>query len=365
MSAQRNDGSQRTSREHSRRASAAVQPTLQHIAERSGVSVTTISRVLSGQAARYRISKETESAVRKVAGEVNFVPNQLARGLRLRKTLTIGLVIPDIANPFFAGIAQQVTLGTRKHGYSVILCDSQDSTELEVQSLNLLQSRNVEGVVVCPVGVAGDHLQRFVHGKHPIVLVDRFFPGLNLPYVSSDHVAGARAATELLVTNGHRRIACLQGLHGTSPNELRVRGYREALAANHLPADSSLLVGDSFSEQSGYIETKLLLKNHPDVTAILALSNVNALGAIRAVAEEKRRVPEDISLIAFDDTPYSAYLATPLTTVAQSYAEMGEVAVKLLFDQITLSRSPATGGILLPMRLVPRKSVQRVEAPLN
>src|SRR5215469_16961651 len=116
------------------------QTTLKGIADRSGVSVTTISRVLSGQAARYRISKATEAAVRKLAKELDFVPNQLARGLRLKKTLTVGLVIPDISNPFFAGIAQQVTLGTRKHGYSVIFCDSQDSTELEIQSLGLLQS---------------------------------------------------------------------------------------------------------------------------------------------------------------------------------------------------------------------------------
>jgi LacI family transcriptional regulator len=341
------------------------QPTLQHIAERSGVSVTTISRVLSGQAGRYRISRKTEAAVRKVAREFNFVPNQLARGLRLRKTLTIGLVIPDIANPFFAGIAQQVTLGTRKHGYSVILCDSQDSTELEEQSLRLLQSRNVEGTVLCPVGLSSEHLHKFVNGKLPIVLVDRFFPDVPVPYVSSDNVAGAKEATELLLANGHRRIACLQGLRGTSPNELRVRGYKEALAASQVPVDESLIVGDSFSEQSGYIETKLLLKNSADVTSILALSNVNALGVIRALAEEKRRIPDDISLISFDDTPFSAYLATPVTTVAQPYAEMGEVAVKLLFDQITTLRPPGQGGILLPMTLVMRKSVRRLEAPFN
>src|SRR5689334_22696185 len=107
-----------------KRDGAPAQPTLQCIAERSGVSVTTISRVLSGQAARYRISKDTEEAVRKIAREVNFVPNQLARGLRLRKTLKIGLVIPDVSNPFFAGIARQVTLGARKYEYSVVLCDS-------------------------------------------------------------------------------------------------------------------------------------------------------------------------------------------------------------------------------------------------
>jgi LacI family transcriptional regulator len=342
-----------------------AQPTLQHIADRSGVSVTTISRVLSGQAARYRISKQTEAAVRKLAQEFNFVPNQLARSLRLKKTLKIGLVIPDISNPFFAGIVRQATLGSHKHGYSAVLYDSEDSIDLEIQSLALLQSQHVEGVILCPVGQSADHLSRFAGGKFPLVLVDRFFPDVPLPYVSSDNFTGSKNATELLLSSGHRRIACLQGLRGTSPNQFRVRGYREAFANHHLLVDESLILGDGFTEQSGYIETKLLLKTRPDVTAILALSNVNALGAIRALTEEKRRIPDDMSLISFDDTPYSAYLATPLTTVGQSYSEMGEVAVKLLFDQIQSARGFDSGGILLPTQLIERKSVKRLEAPFN
>lgn len=341
------------------------EPTLQCIAAQSGVSVTTISRVLSGQAARYRISKATEAAVRKIAKDVNFVPNQLARGLRLKKTLKIGLIIPDVSNPFFSGVARQVTLGARKHEYSVVLCDSQDNIELEMRSLALLQSQHAEGVVLCPVGQSSEHLARFVGGKLPIVLVDRFFPELPLPYVSSDNVRGAREATEHLLNNGHRSIACLQGLAGTSPNDCRIRGYREALSKHQIPFNEYLVVGDSFTEQSGYIETKLLLRNQPQVSAILALSNLNALGAIRALAEEKRSVPEDMSIVSFDDSPYAAYLAAPMTSVAQSYSEMGDVAVKLLFDQIQSTRSQASGGILLPTALVVRRSVKQMQSQFN
>lgn len=343
------------------RVSGTPLPTLQQIAEKSGVSVSTISRVLSGQAGRYRISKTTEATVRALAKEVNFVPNQLARGLRLRRTLTVGLVIPDIANPFFAGIAQQVTLGTEKHGYSVILCDSQGSAELETKALALLQSRNVEGVVLCPVGQSAKHLTMFTDGGLPMVLVDRFFPDTAIPYVSSDNVTGAKQATEYLIANGHRRIICLQGLHGSSPNETRLRGYKEALAAHHIPVDQSLIVGDSFSEQSGYIETKLLLRTQPDARAILAFSNLNALGAIRALAEDKRKIPNDMSVVSFDDPPYAPFLSPPMTTVAQSYSEMGTVAVKLLFDQIQFPRRQTKGGILLPTAMVIRQSVRRLE----
>ncbi len=343
---------------------ASVPATLQRIADQSGLSVTTISRVLSGQASRYRISKGTETLVRKLAKEASFVPNQLARGLRLKKTLTIGLVIPDISNPFFAAIAHQVIVGTRKHGYSVILCDSQDDTDLELQELALLRSRSVEGVVLCPTGRSGQHLAPFVGGRFPIVLVDRFFPDLPLPYVSSDNASGARQATELLINSGHRRIACLQGLRGTSPNESRVRGYREALEHHHLPVEERLIVGDSFTEQSGYIETKLLLRTEPGVKAILALGNLNGLGAIRALTEEKRHIPDDVSLISFDDTPYFSYLSTPLTAVAQSSSEMGEVAVKLLFDQIQSPHRQTKEGILLPTTLVVRESVKKLPPPV-
>lgn len=335
------------------------QPTLKRIAEQLGVSATTVSRVLSGQARQYRISKETEAAVRKLAREHDFVPNQVARGLRLNKTSTIGLIIPDISNPFFAGIARQIAVGARHYGYSVILCDSQDNVELEIQSLELLRTQNVEGLVLCPVGQTADHFKAFARGGLPIVLVDRYFPTLPLAYVASDNVAGAREATSYLVERGHRRIACLQGLRGTSPNEDRLRGYREALAAHRISVDETLIVGDSFSERNGYIETKLLLQTQRPFTAVLALSNLIALGTLRALAEERIRVPDDVSIISFDDQPYLAYLATPMTTVAQRHHEMGEVAVKLLFDQIRAPQPGASGGILLPTSLIHRQSVSQ------
>lgn len=335
------------------------QPTLKRIAEQLGVSTTTVSRVLSGQARQYRISQATEEAVRKLAQEYNFIPNPIARGLRLSKTSTIGLIIPDISNPFFAGIARQIAQGARGHGYSVILCDSQDNVELEIQSLDLLRAQNVEGLVLCPVGQTAAHLKPFERGELPIVLVDRYFPSLALAYVASDNAAGAREATNYLVEQGHRRIACLQGLPGTSPNEDRLRGYREALATHRIAIDETLVVGNSFGEQNGYIETKLLLRAPKPFTAILALSNLIALGALRALAEEKVRVPHDVSIVSFDDQPYLAYLATPMTTVAQRHHEMGEVAVKLLFDQIRAPQPTASGGILLPTTLIHRKSVSQ------
>ena len=334
------------------------QATLKLIANQLGCSVTTVSRTLSGQASRYRISKATEASVSQLAAQLNFVPNPIARGLRLKKTQTIGLVIPDISNPFFAGIAHAVTLGARKLGYSIILCDSQGDNALEAKSIALLKSQHVDGIVVSPVGLSADHLLALAKWKLPVVCVDRYFPGVPLHFVGSDNLGSAREATRFFIQHGHRHIACLQGLQGTLTNQLRLRGYREVLAEQQLAVDDGLIVGDAFTEQSGYMATKHLLQTRPEVTAILAFSNQNAFGALQALAEEKRRIPEDISLISFDDQPYLAHLATPMTTVAQPYAEMGEVAVNWLCEQIQSPRPPVPGGVLLPTRLMVRRSVK-------
>jgi LacI family transcriptional regulator len=339
----------------------ASRTTLQAIADQLGISTTTVSRALSGQAGRYRISPKTEKAVQELARSLGFVPSQLARELRLKKTLTIGLVIPDVSNPFFAGIARQVTLGAHEQGYSIVLCDSQESVEQEIQAIELLRTRQVQGVIVCPVGQSAEHLAEVQRRGLPLVLVDRVFPELPLPYVTSDNLAAAREATEYLIVNGHRRIACLQGLRGTSPNELRLRGFRQAMAEHGVPVDESLIVGDSFGERGGYLETKRLLHTPGSMTAILAFSNLIALGALRAIAEAGLAIPEAISIVAFDDQPYAAHLAAPMTTVTQAYSEMGEIAVKLLFDQIREPQAASEGGILLPARLVVRQSVKKLE----
>lgn len=334
--------------------------TLKRIAETLGISVTTVSRVLSGQAQRYRISKQTEAAIRQLAQELKFVPSQLARGLRLNRTTTIGLVIPDISNPYFAGIANKVSVEAHRNGYCVILCDSQENTDIEIESIELLRSRNVEGLLLCPVGQTKDHLENYEKNNYPIVLVDRYFTGLSLPYVASDNFNGAVNATNHLIENGHHRIACLQGLRNTSPNDDRVKGYKASLSAHDLQFDTALVAGDSFSDQSGYIETKLLLKNANKCTAIFALSNLIALGALRAISEENLKVPQDISIISFDDQPFMAHLAPPMTTVAQENAEMGQIGVKMLFDRIKAPRINTQGGILLPTHLVIRKSVRKI-----
>lgn len=340
-------------------------PTLKSIAQKLGISVSTVSRVINGKSVRYRISKETEELVLQAAKDLSYSPNQLARGLRLKKTHTIGYIIPDISNPFFSSIAKSVEKSARRFGYSILLCDSEESTEIESSSLQLMANRKVDGLIISPVGLEVDHLLEIFQKNIPVVLLDRYFPNLNIPFVTSDNYQGALDAVNLLIENGHKNIACIQGLVNTSPNNDRVRGYRDAHLKNNLQVDESLIVGDSFGEENGYLETKLLLKRSCVPTAIFSISNLISLGAIRAISEEGLKIPDDISMVSFDDQPYSRFLSTPMTTVAQQSTSIGQIATKLLIDQIESNRIIEPKGIFLPTKLIVRNSILKINEQKN
>jgi len=336
--------------------------TIKYIADKLGVSITTVSRVLNGKAKEYRISERTANAILELAKELNYTPNPIAKSLRERRTNTIGLVIPDISNPFFASIAQNIENEARKFGYTIMLCDSGEDTNQEAELIKILINRRVDGFIICPVGISSEHLGVIFKKKIPIVIVDRYFRGLNCSYVVSDNYRGAYDAVNYLIKCGHRVIGCVQGLIGTSVNSDRVQGYKDALIHNGIEVDRTLITGDSFGEKNGYIATKLLLNRERKPTAILALSNLISLGALKAIKEEGLSIPQDISIISFDDQPYCEYLSPPMTMIAQQKAEMGEIAVKLLINQIGSKENSYDKGntvqkIVIPTRLVIRKSV--------
>jgi LacI family transcriptional regulator len=191
-----------------------------------------------------------------------------------------------------------------------------------------------------------------------MVLIDRYFSDSNLPYVASDNFNGAYRAVSHLIQNGHVSIACIQGDLRTLPNSERLRGYRQAHADGGIGLDETLIVGDNFGYQNGYMEMKLLIGRNHRPTAVFTVSNLISLGALHAIDEEGLNVPDDFSIVSFDDQPYSALLATPMTTVAQPNEQIGSLAVKMLFDQIESKTVPDRKGLLIPTRLIFRKSVR-------
>lgn len=333
---------------------------IQELANYLGLSVTTVSRVLNGKSEQYRISKKTSEKVIRAAQELNYMPNNLARGLKLAKTNTLGVVIPDIGNPFFADIAKIIEQEALKNNYFIILCDSEENQKTEVELIQLLLSRKVDGLIIAPVGIESEHIARLYHSKFPVVIIDRYFPDLPIPYITSDNYQGAYEAVQYLIQTNHKRIACIQGLPSSQPGRERVQGYIEALKNNRMSVEQELIVGDSFSEENGYVSAQLLfsLKNPPD--AIFACSNLIALGVLRAAREKGYKIPDMFSLIAFDEQPFSAYLVPSMTTVEQQKKEMGRLAVKFLIQFIQNQGFDSKVAIKLKTRLHIRESVNRL-----
>ena len=305
--------------------------TLISIAQRTGFSVSTVSRVLSGQAAKYRISEKTVALIAREAERCNYTPSLLAKGLRTSRTDTLGLLIPSIDNPYFAHIASIIVHEARAKGYKVIL--------------------------IAPAGDDPAFLEATAH-QTPVVCIDRHFAKTSLPYVVTDNLRGGREATQHLIDRGHRRILCIQGVRHSIPSADRVRGYRQALEDNGLSAYARV-TGDGFSIRNGYEQTLRALHVRQRPTAIFALSNTILLGALKAVREMKLRIPDDISLVSFDNYDYLDYLDPAVTRVGQPSDEIGAQAMEILLQRI----AGETGGEeqrRLPPSLIVCRSVRKL-----
>ena len=322
--------------------------TLVSIAERSGCSISTVSRVLSGNAAKYRISQRTVARVTEEVKRCNYTPSLLAKGLRTNRTDTIGLLIPNI-----------VIRESRNYNYKVVVVDTQEDERNEQDGLSALLARRVDGIVAAPCGSNSELFASVQEGGMPLVLIDRYLPDAGmLSYVTTDNYRGAVMATEYLLENGHRRIACIQGTPHSMPVRDRVRGFGDTLRAHGL-GDRIVVTGEDFSVQNGYLETKLALAREERPTAIFALSNLILLGVVKAVHESGLRIPDDISVVSFDDNMLFNYLDPAITCIGQPTDEIGTLAVKLLIRAV---REPgaAPSHLHLPPSLIIRRSVRNL-----
>jgi LacI family transcriptional regulator len=319
---------------------------IKDIAQNTGLSTSTVSRVLNGKAKQYRISEKSKNKILEASEAMNYIPNQIAVNLQSGKTRTIALIIPSLMNPFFSRMAGMINMELQRMGYATLISDCNENPEIEKEQLKQMNSRNVEGIIIAPCGNSPDQLKFIQNMKIPVVCLDRYFEGLNIPFVSTDNYLGAYLATKHFIKNGHTSIVCIQGIESSIPNQLRIKGFKAALEEAGIKMNS--ISGYDFSVQNGYTETLLLLHNNVKPTAIFALSNTIALGCMKALKENNLRIPEDISLIAFDDHPYLDYLSTPLTCVAQPVDDICKIAVRLLFSRINNEEIKASKIFIKP-----------------
>jgi LacI family transcriptional regulator len=277
--------------------------------------------------------------------------------LKSGRSRTVAIIVPSLTNPFFAGIASEINAEVRRFDYITIIGDSDESFEIEKLELQQMMSRNIEGLIIVPCGNHWEHIKKLHDQGLPIICIDRYFEELDIPYVSTDNYDGAYTATKHLIENGHSMITCIQGIQISTPNRLRVKGFKDALEEAGIRSYD--VVGDNFTVQNGYLETKLLLQQKQLPTAIFTLSNTIAMGCIKALNEKNVRIPEDISLITFDEHPYLDYLEIPITCIAQPVSDISKLAIKFLFSRIN-NNEVKIMQVLLKPEMKFKKSVRRI-----
>ncbi len=329
--------------------------TIKTVAKTTGLSITTVSRVLNGTAEKYRISDATQAIVLAEAKSQGYIPNMAAKTLRLNKSRTIGLIVPTLNNPFFSLVASTVSKLLYAQGYVVLMSDCDSNSAEERKLIKTLLTQNIAGILAIPIGEKRNYdlLER---GGIATVFIDRFFDESKIAYVASDHFESTFKLVEHLVEYGHSKIACIQGDVQTISNKLRVQGYLEALKKYDI--SYSYLKGGSFTTDVGYLETKILLKQAQKATAIIALSDTILLGVLKAIREEGLLVPEDISVVSIDNSSYLDFLSVPITSVSHPITEITQLAIKMLLDQISSIQETPPTNIQLEATLIKRQSVK-------
>ncbi|HWK45449.1 MAG TPA: LacI family DNA-binding transcriptional regulator [Stellaceae bacterium] len=309
---------------------------IRHVAHKAGVSLGTVSRVLNDHPS---VTDSLRQRVRDAIQELKYRPHAVAQSLRRGTNRMIGVVIPDLRNPFFADLMQNIEISARMLGYSVLFISSDEDATTEVQAIETLASRKVDGVIFLPSNDV-HVLPRTV--PLPIVVIDR---PLDAHYfVGADHRAGARMAADYLVSLGHRRIACISGPADSSVAQARLAGFLDVMTphfeAAELPMSRYVVHGDFDYVSGREAATTLFRICTPAPTALFACSDQQAIGALRAAADHGIAVPRDLSIVGFDGILVADLVTPRLTTVHQPVAQLADAAITMLLEQATHAQSP-------------------------
>jgi LacI family transcriptional regulator len=327
--------------------------TIKDVAREAKVSVGTASQALRDSLA---VRESTRHRVLAVAKRLRYQPSALARGLVTRRTHTVGLLISDIANPFFIRAVRAVEDVAQEKGYNVILCNTDEDPTKETQYLRVLVEKRVDGIILATTAGSLQAVRDVRWRRIPLVLFDRELPGVAANVVKVDGVLGGRLATEHLLGLGHRRIAIIHGPVVRSTGAERLRGYLLALRAAGVRPDPALIREGNFKQDSGRELARQVLDLSPWPTALFCTNNLMTVGALQALGERGVRIPSDLSLVGYDDMEWWTLTHPPLTTVGQPVYELGSEAMRLLLEQIEAKGRRRPQRVVLKPELLIRKS---------
>ncbi|MCK6578734.1 MAG: LacI family transcriptional regulator [Anaerolineae bacterium] len=327
--------------------------TIEDVAKRAGVSAMTVSRVLNNSG---YIGAKTREKVERAIEELGYVPNALARSLRFKTTHTLALVLTDITNSYFTTVARGVEDMANARDFTVMFCNTDESPDKEMKYLSVLAQKQVDGVLLVPAFSSPDPILFLKARGIPVVVLDRRIPVIEVDTVRTDSVRGAYQLTRHLLDLGHRRIAILTGPVEISTSTDRVAGYRRALSEAGLSEADAVVMGGAYTISSGYQLAQRALALKPTPTALFAGNNFIAIGALRALRDAGVRVPEEMSVVSFDDLPSTTVVDPFLTVVSQPAYAIGEQATSRLFD-VLAGRTPTTSlDLVLPAEMIVRQS---------
>jgi LacI family transcriptional regulator len=326
--------------------------TIKDVAAIAGVSFTTVSHVVNNSRP---VSADVRAKVERAIRELDYVPSAVARSLKARSTATIGLLVPNATNPYFAELARGVEDGCAKNGYCVFFCNSDDDPAKQRSYLRVLQEKRIDGLVIASAGEDSVLAQSLAGSREPLVIVDRNNEGVTADLVQIDHEKGAYLATKHLLQLGHADIGCITGPVSTAVSAMRVHGFIRAMAERGLEIEPNAIVESDFSATGGYAAASQLFDTLKP-SAIFACNDMMGIGALRAAAERGISVPNDCSIIGFDDVELSRYTYPALSTVGQSVRALGEMAAQTLIDRIVGKLAGTTRRRVVAPRLIKRES---------
>jgi LacI family transcriptional regulator len=326
---------------------------MKDIAKRAKVSVITVSRALNN---RPDINPETKKRILKIARDLNYTTDQLARGLVTRKTRTIGVLVPDNVDSFYAAVVQGIGDECRERGYGIFLWNTLDSADKELECLRQAREKRTDGILLYPVQADKRYINELKLSSSPIVFLNRHTDDPHSDHVMNDNVHGAYLAIQHLIKKGHRKIAYVCAKPDSSTGQERIAGCRKAIAEAGFPSESLELLFCEENIESSYQLVKVLVAREQRPSAIFMWDDRLAVSAIKAIHEIGLRIPDDVAVVGYDDIEIAAYLYPPLTTVHQPSHQIGETAARILLNKLEQKDTLTPHKIVLKPNLVIRET---------
>ncbi|SHE82142.1 transcriptional regulator, LacI family [Caldanaerobius fijiensis DSM 17918] len=321
------------------------------MARRSGVSISTVSRVLNNSKP---VSPEIRQKVLEAIKETGYRPNLLARGLVLRKTNIIGIIVPDISNSYYSELVKGTEEISNMYNYSILLCNTYGELKKEMEYLNLLLEKQVDGIIFMTTNLTDDHINWFKENEVKAVFVNRRAEGLDIPYVSIDNYNAAYDATNYLIKLGHKKIAYVGGpLSDEVLGKERFEGYKQAIYDAGIDFKQELVRVSKIGIRNGYEAMADILDVYNDITAVFAANDIMAIGAVNCILDRGYKIPDDISVVGFDDIPLASIIRPALTTIRQPIYDIGAVAARMLIKKLNGEKLEEK-AVNLPYQLIER-----------